>query len=222
MLDVQLLQEPLTPADEDAQYATEHPGAFLFTNQPLTCFACYSDAVEWDAQAFTCSQCAAVLYSTHLLELHLAEVHDAFFAAQVIRVEHASSSLHLTSRPDRFKQLCTMQAARGLPVFVCLVEGCPKMAVSAAHRRQHLQDAHHWPSNYDCSRLHLMVHKAEKARPEPPRHSSPATAADTAMQELGSAFSSLQSGAAGRGDRAGSSRGNSRPRGRARGRLDLS
>lgn len=31
---------------------------------------------------FTCSQCSKSLPSSHLLDLHLMEAHDAFFAAQ--------------------------------------------------------------------------------------------------------------------------------------------
>ena len=107
-----------------------------------------------------------------------------------------------------------VQAARGLPVYRCLVEGCTKVAASPAHRRQHLLDAHHFPSNYDCSRLHLMVHRAEKARPQQ------AAEPDADMRDLGSAFNRLHSGAASgraRGSRGGRHGGS----GRGRGQLDL-
>ena len=50
------------------------------------------------------------------------------------------------------------QAARKLPVYQCLVEGCAKLCASVGHRRQHLVDAHQFPSNYDFSRMHLMLH----------------------------------------------------------------
>lgn len=60
-------------------------------------------------------------------------------------------------------QLCSdvhahAQAARRQPVYQCLVEGCPKLCTSVGHRRQHLVDAHQFPSNYDFSRMHLMLH----------------------------------------------------------------
>ena len=50
------------------------------------------------------------------------------------------------------------QAARRQPVYQCLVEGCPKLCTSVGHRRQHLADSHQFPSNYDLSRMHLMLH----------------------------------------------------------------
>lgn len=49
------------------------------------CVQCRPSLAElsWEPEAFTCSQCDAVLYSHHLLDLHLLELHDAFFEAQV-------------------------------------------------------------------------------------------------------------------------------------------
>lgn len=47
------------------------------------------------AHKFECSTCHACLPTAHLLDIHVAEVHDSFFAAQ---------------------------AARRLPVYLCLVE----------------------------------------------------------------------------------------------------
>ncbi|KAK9806408.1 hypothetical protein WJX73_003058 [Symbiochloris irregularis] len=75
--------------------------------------------------SFICHECRANLSTSHLLDVHLAEVHDSFFQAQV---------------------------ARRLPVFQCLVEGCGKTFVSPAHRFQHLMDLHSFPNDPELGR----------------------------------------------------------------------
>lgn len=75
-----------------------------------------------------CGTCHATLPTPHLLGLHVAEVHDSFFAAQ---------------------------AARRLPVFACLVEACGRRFCGAEERKQHLVDHHRFPRNYSFDRMHL-------------------------------------------------------------------
>ena len=45
----------------------------------LQCNACRL----WQQDSYTCMECHAVLPTSHLLDIHLAEVHDSFFQAQV-------------------------------------------------------------------------------------------------------------------------------------------
>lgn len=75
-----------------------------------------------------CSFCNAGLPNGHMLDLHLAEVHDSFFAAQ---------------------------AARKLKVYRCLVESCRKCFTSPAERRQHLLQVHSFPALYDYEAMHV-------------------------------------------------------------------
>lgn len=75
-----------------------------------------------------CSTCHAVLPTPHLLDVHVAELHDSFFASQ---------------------------AARKLPVYVCLVEGCPQKFCTLQERKRHLADDHRFPTQYNFDRMHL-------------------------------------------------------------------
>ena len=69
---------------------------------------------------FRCRVCSRTLPTPRLLELHIAEAHDAYFAAM---------------------------AARGGMVYKCLVDGCDAVFASAAARGQHVRDAHGWPAD---------------------------------------------------------------------------
>jgi len=75
-----------------------------------------------------CTLCRALLPTAHILDLHLSEVHDSYFAAQ---------------------------AARKLPVFCCLVESCEKKFGSLEQRKQHLIDYHKFPKGYSLDKIHL-------------------------------------------------------------------
>jgi hypothetical protein len=75
-----------------------------------------------------CTLCRALLPTAHLLDLHLSEVHDSFFAAQ---------------------------AARKMPVYCCLVESCEKKFSSIEQRKQHLMDFHKFPKGYSLDKIHL-------------------------------------------------------------------
>lgn len=77
---------------------------------------------------YECIKCRALLPTAHLLDLHIAEVHDSFFAAQ---------------------------AARKLPVFACLVESCTRKFSTVEQRKQHLVEFHKFPRGYNLERMHL-------------------------------------------------------------------
>lgn len=75
---------------------------------------------------FICSECKKSLPTNHLLDLHLTEQHDSFFAARV---------------------------NRGDSVFVCYVEECPEHFCSASERKDHCIKMHNFPSNYRFGQL---------------------------------------------------------------------
>ncbi|KAK1319041.1 hypothetical protein QJS10_CPB04g00209 [Acorus calamus] len=80
----------------------------------------------------SCSVCARVYPTSHLLSIHISEVHDSFFKAKV---------------------------ARGFPMYECLVEGCGMKLKSYKSRQQHLIDKHKFPASFDFSRrlTHLSI-----------------------------------------------------------------
>ena len=53
-----------------------------------------------ECEVFECSVCSLRLMTGHLLDLHLQEVHDAFFAAQASR--HMKVGCIRTLHADRF------------------------------------------------------------------------------------------------------------------------
>ncbi|EFN51066.1 hypothetical protein CHLNCDRAFT_141422 [Chlorella variabilis] len=88
---------------------------------------------------FECGRCHAALPTARLLDIHVSEMHDSFFAAQ---------------------------AARRMPVYLCLVEGCARKFCTVEERKQHLTEHHKFPRNYNFDRIHLRRHKAQ-IRPLP-------------------------------------------------------
>ena len=88
---------------------------------------------------FECETCHASLPTAHLLDLHIQELHDSFFAAQ---------------------------ASRRLPVYRCLLESCSRKFRTIEERRQHLWDHHQFPKNYQFDRIHLRRRKGQ-IRPLP-------------------------------------------------------
>lgn len=123
-------------------------------------------------QLYECSQCHATLPTSRLLELHVSEAHDSFFAAQ---------------------------AARRLPVFLCLVEGCARKFCTVEERKQHLTDHHKFPRHFHFDRLHLKRRKAQ-IRPLPQfqkGHGRQAMAADEAADSAAGAATAAQPAAAG-------------------------
>lgn len=68
-----------------------------------------------------CSLCHKDLPTSRLLDIHISERHDSFFAVLAARQ----------------------------PSYVCLVEGCPIVSASDATRRTHLIEDHRFPKLYD-------------------------------------------------------------------------
>ncbi|KAK9319583.1 hypothetical protein V1517DRAFT_332049 [Lipomyces orientalis] len=73
------------------------------------------------SHTLVCTSCARSFPSQHLLDLHLAELHDPFVAA----------------RRDR-----------GDKVYRCFVEGCDKVCADTRKRRLHLIDKHGFPREF--------------------------------------------------------------------------
>eukprot|EP00640_Fibrocapsa_japonica_P003683 CAMPEP_0113947856 /NCGR_PEP_ID=MMETSP1339-20121228/67068_1 /TAXON_ID=94617 /ORGANISM="Fibrocapsa japonica" /LENGTH=304 /DNA_ID=CAMNT_0000954633 /DNA_START=109 /DNA_END=1023 /DNA_ORIENTATION=+ /assembly_acc=CAM_ASM_000762 len=69
-----------------------------------------------------CAACHHVLPSARLLDLHLSERHSPFLLAQ---------------------------AQKGIPVYECLVDGCPRKFKHQRARHLHLVDFHKYPRSYD-------------------------------------------------------------------------
>ena len=62
-----------------------------------------------------CAECGVRLSSARLLDIHLEELHDSFFAAR---------------------------AARGERMYVCLVDGCEQRFQRVMDRDQHVSAVH--------------------------------------------------------------------------------
>ncbi|KAK4346189.1 hypothetical protein RND71_032528 [Anisodus tanguticus] len=82
----------------------------------------------------SCSVCSRVYPTSRLLSIHVSEAHDSFFQAK---------------------------AARGYPMYVCLVEGCGVKLKSYKSRQQHLVDKHKFPTSYEFFR---KAHPSKKQR----------------------------------------------------------
>lgn len=80
-----------------------------------------------------CIVCHALLPSSHLLDLHVMEVHDSFFAAQ---------------------------ASRNLPVYCCLVQSCSIKFQTIQERRRHLVEYHRFAKEFNWDRMHLRRKKS--------------------------------------------------------------
>lgn len=85
-----------------------------------------------DWPRFQCTTCLLKLPNEHLLDIHVLEVHDSFFAAQ---------------------------AARHMKVFRCLVEGCGRTFHTPADRRKHLYVQHCYPREFNYHLMHLGQHQ---------------------------------------------------------------
>lgn len=73
------------------------------------------------AHVNSCRVCGRAFPTGRLLSIHVSESHDAFFQAK---------------------------AARGFPVYECLVEGCGNAFCNPVARQQHLRDRHHFSSTF--------------------------------------------------------------------------
>ncbi|KAH8401854.1 hypothetical protein KR009_008260 [Drosophila setifemur] len=73
-------------------------------------------------QSYSCAECRRVLPTAHLLDLHITEQHDFYFAASV-------------ERGDR-------------PMFSCFLEECTTKFQTARQRKDHCIIVHKFPANY--------------------------------------------------------------------------
>ncbi|TDG44942.1 hypothetical protein AWZ03_008623 [Drosophila navojoa] len=74
------------------------------------------------SQYYSCIQCRRQLPTAHLLDLHITEQHDLYFAASV-------------ERGDK-------------PHYTCYIEECPLKFFQPADRKDHCIKVHKFPANY--------------------------------------------------------------------------
>uniref|UniRef100_A0A182QUN6 C2H2-type domain-containing protein n=1 Tax=Anopheles farauti TaxID=69004 RepID=A0A182QUN6_9DIPT len=95
-------------------------------NVPDCNFFCHSVAdyeLHYNAQhRYTCAQCKKSLPNAHLLDLHLSEAHDSYFAAQVQSSTKA--------------------------MYACYLEECIHRSKDPAERRDHCIREHNFPHNF--------------------------------------------------------------------------
>ncbi|XP_049295841.1 protein lethal(2)k10201 [Anopheles funestus] len=107
-------------------------------NVPDCNFFCQSVVeyeLHYNAQhRYTCAQCKKSLPNAHLLDLHLSETHDSYFAAQV-------------------------QAANR-PMYACYLEECKHRSKDPAERRDHCIREHKFPHNF---RFDKQTHSQPKS-----------------------------------------------------------
>ena len=91
----------------------------------------------WNALAkqVQCHVCRAGFPNPHLLDLHISEVHDCFFQAQV---------------------------ARGDEVYQCLVEYCPERFQTVEERSNHLIQCHKFTPGLGLETMHIKRKSGHK------------------------------------------------------------
>ena len=87
------------------------------------------DSHYFNAHTRECAQCRAVLPNDHLLDLHISEAHDSYFATAL---------------------------QRGKASFACLVAACDSSFECEKTRHQHLVEAHLYPRWF---RFHHRMHR---------------------------------------------------------------
>lgn len=113
-----------SPSVEQAKWRSE----FVCTVQG--CHEVFSTTAAYEAHfrsvhLHRCQQCRKVLPSDRLLQIHVAEVHDALFAV----------------------------LAEKQPMFECLVPGCGVVCASRRHRKNHLVEDHSYASTIRVGQL---------------------------------------------------------------------
>ncbi|XP_017066008.1 protein lethal(2)k10201 [Drosophila eugracilis] len=73
-------------------------------------------------QSYTCAECRRILPTAHLLDLHITEQHDCYFAASV-------------DRGDK-------------PMFSCFLDECTTKFHTPRQRKDHCITVHKFPANY--------------------------------------------------------------------------
>ncbi|XP_053670109.1 protein lethal(2)k10201 [Anopheles nili] len=111
-------------------------------NVPDCNFFCLS-VVEYEfhynsQHRYTCAQCKKSLPNAHLLDIHLSETHDSYFAAQV-------------------------QSSNRL-MYVCFLEECKHRSKDPAERKDHCIREHKFPHNFRFDKqLYSKVGKSTKS-----------------------------------------------------------
>lgn len=126
----------------------EHqPESTDLTNVPATicsvlgCQQTFDTVLAYDqhynrSHRYQCSQCHRMLPSGHLLDLHLSEQHDSFFAAQ------------LSAHPDK-------------PWFACFLNECPTRSLTPADRKDHCIREHSFPAQFRFENKHQYAAMAQ-------------------------------------------------------------
>ncbi|KAJ2015104.1 hypothetical protein H4S04_004435 [Coemansia sp. S16] len=115
----------------------------------------------------TCAMCSAIFPSAHWLDLHVQELHDAFFDACV---------------------------ARGDKAFRCFLPGCAKLFARPGKRRLHMIDKHKFPVNFNWALLRNgMVpidhhHHPRRHRQQKSHKPLPVSSEDMDVDSLATAF----------------------------------
>ncbi|KFB52404.1 AGAP010941-PA-like protein [Anopheles sinensis] len=114
----------------------------ILCNVPDCNFICQSVLdyeSHYNAQhRYTCGECKKTLPNAHLLDLHLSETHDSYFAAQV-------------------------QAGKQL-MYACFLEECNHLSIDPAARKDHCIREHKFPHNFRFdkkSNLHQRLLKQQ-------------------------------------------------------------
>lgn len=94
---------------------------------------------------YQCAQCHRTFPSGHLLDLHLSEQHDSFFAANV------------SAHPDR-------------PFYVCLLKECAALNVTPEARKDHCIREHSFPADFrfETKKIPVAAAAAPSVLPSPP------------------------------------------------------
>ncbi|PSR94635.1 hypothetical protein BD289DRAFT_427137 [Coniella lustricola] len=110
-------------AESSATASTPTIQCSLPGHTPGLPFASYSDYEEHYVKVHTnrCLECTKNFPTSHVLELHICENHDA---------------------------LARIRRERGEPIYACLVETCYQKFTGLGKRQNHLVGTHKYPSNY--------------------------------------------------------------------------
>uniref|UniRef100_A0AAG5DSW1 C2H2-type domain-containing protein n=1 Tax=Anopheles atroparvus TaxID=41427 RepID=A0AAG5DSW1_ANOAO len=113
-----LSEIPSTDSDtEDVDIRCNVPDCNFF------CLSVLDYESHYNAQhRYTCAECKKTLPNAHLLDLHLSETHDSYFAAQV-------------------------QSGKK-PMYACFLEECNHRCKDVADRRDHCIREHKFPHNF--------------------------------------------------------------------------
>ncbi|KAH8391135.1 hypothetical protein KR215_007558, partial [Drosophila sulfurigaster] len=94
------------------------------------------NAKTTQSQSYSCIQCRRQLPTAHLLDLHITEQHDLYFAASV-------------ERGDK-------------PMFACYIEECTTKFQGPKERKDHCISVHKFPTNYRFDQAKAPKNKSHK------------------------------------------------------------